>query len=324
MQHVTAERVAALLDYKALIEALRLAHRRGPPPEVSWKVATDRDNAANKFVQLHAWAPGEAIAVKLVGVFPGNLNRSPPEPSIQGLVVLFDGQTGTPLLTADGAEMTFRKTAADSALAADYLARRDARVLLVAGAGGLGPHVIAAHLAVRPSIERVLIWNRTPSRAEALAARLGPGLDARAVATMEEALPEADIVSCVTMATEPIVRGALLKPGAHVDLIGAYLPEMREADDDVVRRAGMIFFDNRHGIEESGEVLEPLARGLITREGLVADLFDLCAGHHPGRESEIRITMYKNCGGAHLDLFTAQFLRARLAAGDETGSRTIA
>ena len=324
MQHVTAERIAALLDYKALIEALRLAHRRGPPPEVSWKVATDRDNAANKFVQLHAWASGEAIAVKLVGVFPGNLARDPPEPSIQGLVILFDGKTGAPILTADGAEMTFRKTAADSALAADYLAGREARVLLVAGAGGLGPHVIAAHLAVRPSIKRVLIWNRTPSRAEALAARLGPGLDAKAVATMEEALPEADIVSCVTMATEPIVKGALLKPGAHVDLIGAYLPEMREADDDVARRAGKIFFDNRHGIEESGEVLEPLARGLITREGLVADLFDLCAGRHPGRQSASQITMYKNCGGAHLDLFTAQFLRARLAAGDETGSQTIA
>ena len=136
MQHVTAERIAALLDYKALIEALRLAHRRGPPPEVSWKVATDRDNAANKFVQLHAWASGEAIAVKLVGVFPGNLARDPPEPSIQGLVILFDGKTGAPILTADGAEMTFRKTAADSALAADYLAGREARVLLVAGAGG--------------------------------------------------------------------------------------------------------------------------------------------------------------------------------------------
>ncbi|MBM3520513.1 MAG: ornithine cyclodeaminase, partial [Alphaproteobacteria bacterium] len=227
---------------------------------------------------------------------------------------LFDGATGALLLTADGAEMTFRKTAADSALAADYLARREARVLLVAGAGGLGPHVIAAHLAVRPSIERVLIWNRTVARAEALAKSLGTRIEARAVPRIEDALPEADIVSAITMATAPIIKGALLKPGAHVDLIGAYLPEMREADDDVIRRAGMIFFDNRHGIEESGEVLEPLARGLITREGLAADLFDLCAGRHRGRSGPDAITMYKNCGGAHLDLYTAQYLRERLAS----------
>jgi len=317
MQHVSAKRVAALLDYRTLIEALRLAHREGAMPDISWRVDGERDNPRNKFVQLHAWEPGAAIAVKLVGVFPGNLDRKPPEPSIQGLVILFDGETGAPLLTADGAEMTFRKTAADSALAADYLARRDARVLLVAGAGGLAPHVIAAHRAVRPSIERVLIWNRTPGRAEALAAGLRPSLDAQAVATMAEALPAADIVSCVTMATAPVVRGALLKEGAHVDLIGAYLPEMREADDDVARRAGAIFFDNRLGIEESGEVIEPLARGLITRKELVADLFDLCAGRHRGRQTERQITMYKNCGGAHLDLYTARCLRDLLAAAGQ-------
>ena len=309
MRHVTAPEARRLLDYPGLVEALRAAHRAGKLPDTHRDIR--EDSAHNKFVSLLSWADGDVIAVKMVGVFPGNLALLPPEPSVQGLVALFSGTTGAPLLTADGAEFTFRKTAADSALGADYLARRDAKVLLVCGAGGLAPHVIAAHMAVRPSIERVLVWNRTLARAEALASSL-PHLRIAVTAILDAALPEADIVSCVTMATEPFVKGALLKPGAHVDLIGAYLPGMREADDETVRRAGQIFLDTRLFCERSGDIIEPLARGLISRDGLVADLFDLCGGRHPGRKSDSEITMYKNCGGGHLDLFTARLLLQRL------------
>ena len=313
-QHADAETVDRLLDYPGLIEALRAAHRADTMPQMRTDVMSDADSGANKFVSLVAWAGGELIAVKLVGVFPGNTSLTPAQPSVQGLVVLISGKTGAPLLIADGAALTFRKTAADSALGADFLARRDARTLLVVGAGGLAPHVIMAHLAIRPSITRILIWNRNIDKAEALVRRLQHLPANLSVAPdLSTALPKADIISCVTMATEPLVHGSLLKPGAHVDLIGAYLPDMREADDDVTRRAGQIFVDTRMGCEGSGEIASPLATGLIKRDDIVADLFDLCTGRHRGRSSDSQITMYKNVGGGHLDLFTARHLLALIA-----------
>lgn len=309
-RYADAGTVDHLLEYPGLIEALRAAHRADAMPQMRADVMSDAGGSgANKFVSLVAWASGDLIAVKLVGVFPGNTSLTPAQPSVQGLVVLISGKTGAPLLTVDGAALTFRKTAADSALGADFLARRDARTLLVVGAGGLAPHVIMAHLAVRPSISRILIWNRNAAKAEALARKLRHlPTDISAVPDLSTALPEADIISCVTMATMPLVHGKLLKPGAHVDLIGAYLPDMREADDDVVRRAGQIFVDTRMGCEGSGEIAGPLATGLIKRDDIIADLFDLCTGRHPGRSADSQITMYKNVGGGHLDLFTARHL----------------
>lgn len=320
MQHINAEAIDRILDYPGLVEALRKAHTNGRMPDSRVEVMSDSGNDENKFVSLIAWASGEFIAVKLVGVFPGNPNLDPPQPSVQGVVALISGKTGAALMTADGAAMTFRKTAADSALGVDLLARRDAEVLLVVGAGGLAPHVIEAHTSVRPSINRVLIWNRNPQKARTLAAGYA---DARftveAIDDIALGLPQADIVSCVTMATEPVVRGALLKAGAHVDLIGAYTPDMREADDDVTRRAGRMFVDTRTGCESSGDVAEPLQRGILRRQDIVADLFDLCSGRHPGRDNDTEITVYKNVGGGHLDLFTAAHL---LAAHPEAPATT--
>ena len=314
MRHADAAIVDRLLDYPGLIEALREAHGADAMPQLHTGIMREADGGANAFVSLVAWAAGDLIAVKLVGVFPANVNMSPPQPSVQGLVALFSGRTGGILLTGDGASLTFRKTAADSALGADLLARRDARTLLVVGAGGLAPHVIEAHLTVRPSLDRVLIWNRNAGKAGALAQRLHHLPAAiSAIGDLTAAVPQADIISCVTMATEPVVRGALLKPGAHVDLIGAYLPDMREADDDVVRRAGKIFVDTRTCCEGSGEIGQPIASGLITRDGVAADLFDLCTGRHSGRNSDTEVTMYKNVGGGHLDLFTARHLLHRMS-----------
>ena len=314
MQVFDTNEVHRLLDYPSLVAALRAAHAADLMPLSRSSVMGEPPEEANKFVSLVAWAAGDVIAVKLVGVFPSNLALAPPEPSVQGLVALFQGTTGRPVMVADGAAMTFRKTAADSALGADYLARRDAEVLLVVGAGGLAPHVALAHTAVRPSLREILIWNRTAARAEDTATSLvAGGLPARAVTDLDAAVARADIISCVTMSTEPLVKGALLKPGAHVDLIGAYLPEMREADDDVARRA-RVFVDTRNGCDHSGEIAEPIARGLLTLEGIEADLFDLCTGRHAGRSSPNEITMYKNVGGAHLDLFTARHLGALATA----------
>ncbi len=303
--------VHALLDYGSLIGALRAAHRADAMPLASSLLLGEPPSEENKFLSLVAWAAGDAIAVKLVGIFPANLALPSPEPSVQGLVALFSGKTGAPVLVADGAAMTFRKTAADSALGASFLARPDAHTLLVVGAGGLAPHVIMAHTAARPSIRRVLIWNRSPARAQDLADRFVlNGVEIEAVENLDAAVASADVISCVTMATQPLVRGALLRPGTHVDLIGAYLPEMREADDDVVRRA-RVFVDTRKNCTGSGDIGTPIARGLLSLEAIEADLFDLCTGRHLGRTDASAITMYKNVGGGHLDLFTARHLLAQ-------------
>jgi ornithine cyclodeaminase/alanine dehydrogenase-like protein (mu-crystallin family) len=301
-----------LLDYKSLVEALREAHRAGAVPKIN-TVVVGEPEGSNAFVSLVAWAQSRYIATKLVGVFPGNVTRDPPEPSVQGLVALFDANSGRALMTGDGAALTFRKTAADSALGADYLARRDADVLLVVGAGGLAPHVAEAHLAVRPSISRILVWNRNHDKAETVARSLAHlASSVTAVRDLDAGVAEADIVSCVTMAKSPLVKGALLKPGAHVDLIGSYLPDMRESDDDVARRAGKIFVDTRVNCEGTGDVAGPLAAGIFTRADIMADLFDLAAGRPPGRTSGEQVTMYKNVGGGHLDLFTAAYLFERI------------
>jgi len=311
MQLVAATEVHALLDYPFLIDALRTAHR-GAPPQGQHLIGNEPGGGANQFITLLGWKKDAAIVVKMVGVFPGNLTLDPPQASVQGLVAIFDAGTGAPLLVADGEAMTFRKTAADSGLGAAFLAREDAETLLVVGAGGLAPHVLAAHRAARPSIRRVLIWNRTPARAEALAAATaGPGLEVRAVTDLDAAVPEADIISCVTMARAPLVKGALLKPGVHLDLVGAYLPDMREADDIAIAR-GSLFVDTRNGMEGSGEISAPVAAGVIGWDAVQADFFDLAHGRHGGRTSDDEITVCKNVGGGHLDLFTAEALMQAL------------
>jgi ornithine cyclodeaminase/alanine dehydrogenase-like protein (mu-crystallin family) len=307
--------VHRLLDYPSLVEALRVAHRDGSMPQTTMSVMDAPAAGDDKFVSLVAWAAGETIAVKLVGVFPGNLTLPVPEPSVQGLVALFNGATGGLLCVCDGAAMTFRKTAADSALGVSLLAREDAETLLIVGAGGLAPHVAMAHTSVRPSIRRILLWNRSSARVEALASQLRlPSINLEVVPDLDAALPRADIVSCVTMSTVPLVKGALLRPGVHVDLIRAYLPEMRESDDDVIRRA-RLFVDTWKGCAGSGDLGQPIESGLITLDDVEADLFDLCSGRHPGRRTSEEITFYKNVGGAHLDLFTVRHLMRKAAAG---------
>lgn len=312
--------VHRLLDYTSLIAALRTAHAAHAMPFTHTHVMSDPSGGVNNFISLFAWSGGESIAVKLAGIFPGNLSRPVPEPSVQGLVALFDGTTGAPVLVADGAAMTFRKTAADSALGASFLARRDARRLVVVGAGGLAPHVIRAHITARPSIDQVLIWNRTPERARTVAETLAlPGVLFAATADLDAAVAEADVISCITMSTAPLVRGALLREGVHVDLIGAYRPDMREADDDVIRRA-RVFVDTRQNCAGSGDIADPLASGILRLDDM-ADLFELCAGRRPGRTDDAEITVYKNVGGAHLDLFTARHLQARAAAEGAIAAR---
>lgn len=313
--HLNADDVRALLPAKRAIEALRNFHAEHDLPVTDRQIVRDRAPSPNTFSTLTAWSPGKYIAVKLVGLFPGNSGLASPQPGVQGLVALFDGSTGRPLMTCDGAALTGVKTAADSALAMDILARRDSSTLLLVGAGGLATEFATAARVARPSISRILIWNRSPGRAVKLAAALSEThCVCEAVADLAAALSEADIVSALTASDTPVVLGQSIRTGAHVDLVGSYLPELREGDDDLIIRAGRIYVDTISECRKSGDISQPLASGILTENMIAGDLFDLCAGEVPGRRDQKDITVFKNIGGAHLDLAVAAELYKRALA----------
>src|SRR5208337_146313 len=210
--------------------------------------------------------------------FPANLGQGE-LPAVQAVCVLFDGADGRPLAVIDGTEITYWRTAAGSALGAKFLAPPNPGTLLVVGAGGLAPWLVRAHRTVRPSLSRVLIWNRTLPRAESLAGRFKQeGIDAAAAPELGAAVREADVITTCTRSTEPLIKGANLKPGVHLDLVGGYTPQTREADDDAARRA-LVFVDRResafHGV---GDILQPIASGAIGRADVLGDLYDLASG----------------------------------------------
>jgi ornithine cyclodeaminase len=257
------------------------------------------------------------FGIKLVSVFPGNAAKG--LASVQGLYALFDGKNGLPLATIDGAALTLRKTAANSALAARYLARQDAETLVVLGAGALAPHLALSHATVRRSLRRILIWNRSRPAAEAMAERLAGDtithhLAISVVDDREAAIRRADIVSAATMSKAPVIEGAWLRPGTHVDLVGGFRPDMREADDAAVRRA-RLFCDARFtAVAECGDLCDPIARGIVD-EAAIADLFQLARGERPGRQGADEITLFKSGGGGHEDLATAGYLVTRAGQG---------
>jgi ornithine cyclodeaminase len=248
--------------------------------------------------------------VKIVSVFPGNAARG--KPSVIGTYLLLDGDSGEPLAALDGQALTAWRTAAASALAASYLAAPEARRMAMIGAGALAPRLIAAHAAVRP-ITEVTIWNRGPGRAASLAADLDrPGLRVTAAKDLDAAIAGADIVSAATMSHEPLVRGARLKPGAHIDLVGAYNPTMREAVDAAMARA-RVYVDTRAGaLAEAGDIVEAIASGALDEGRIAGDLFDLCRGTAPGRQSAEEITLFKSVGTAIEDLAAATLVYERL------------
>ncbi|MEO8668145.1 MAG: ornithine cyclodeaminase family protein [Bauldia sp.] len=312
MRVVGADEILRILAIPDLVEALREAFRAGitVPPRHHHRIPRGAGEAA--FILMPAWSddPASPIGVKIVSVFPQNAARG--KPSVMGAYLLLAGDSGEPLAVLDGRTLTLRRTAAASALAADYLARNDARRLAMIGAGALAPHLIAAHAAVRP-IAEVTIWNRTGETAERLAAALDrPGLRVRASDDLAGAVGDADIVSVATLSAEPLVRGAWLMPGTHVDLVGAFTPAMREADDETVRRA-RVYVDTRAGaLKEAGDIVQPLASGALTEAAIVGDLFDLCRGTGEGRRTAEEITLFKSVGTAIEDLAAAVLVWQRL------------
>jgi ornithine cyclodeaminase/alanine dehydrogenase-like protein (mu-crystallin family) len=308
---VSGAAVHAALDYPSLIAALREAFSAGAeaPVRASHAVTPQGD----RLLLMPAWRPGTEIGVKVVTVFPRNPARG--LASVSALYVLLDGATGHPVALLDGEALTLRRTGAASALASTYLSRADARVLLVVGTGKLAPHMVHAHCAVRP-IEQVLVWGRTPARARSLAAELGAsGFPAQAAGDLDEALDVADIVTCATTARAPVVLGAGVRNGTHVDLVGGFTRDMREVDDALVQRAELYVDTCAGTLAEAGDLIQPLERGLVTRSQIRAELADLVTGRAPGRRDASAITLFKSVGTALEDLAAARLAAARQPLG---------
>jgi ornithine cyclodeaminase len=244
--------------------------------------------------------------------FPANLADGT-LPAVQAVCVLFDGSNGKPLAVMDGTEITHWRTAADSALGAKYLAGPGPNTLLVVGAGEMAAWLVRAHRTVRPSLSRVLIWNRTMARAEGLAARLQQeGIDAETVGDLDSAVGQADLITTCTRSHQPLIKGKYLRPGVHLDLVGGYTPQTREADDEAARLA-RVFVDRRESAFDGvGDILQPIANGAIKATDVLGDLYDLAAGTVAGRLRSQDITFFKNAGGGHLDLMTCEAIFQQL------------
>ncbi|SEP06831.1 ornithine cyclodeaminase [Salinihabitans flavidus] len=291
----------ANLDWIGLTDALAAGHGL-PKAEISDGLLYRGEDT---LLQRQAWIDGLGIGVKSATIFPGNPGRG--VPMVNGAMTLFDDTQGTLAAVVDFHLVTKWKTAGDSLLAARRLARSDAREILIVGAGTVGHNLRAAYGAAFPRA-RFTVWNRTRARAEEMASRF----DGMAVVEdLEEAVKAADIVTCATMSTDPVLRGEWLRPGQHVDLIGAYRPDMREADDTALQRARLFVdsFDTTLG--HIGELKIPLEAGAIARSDVVADYYDLAAF---ARQSDDEITLFKNGGGAHLDLMTSRYILDRWQA----------
>jgi ornithine cyclodeaminase len=322
MDFIDAQRIAGLLTPATLVEALRQSFRAAiEVPVRHHHTIPRRAGERATLLLMPAWhalgeetAQGAYIGIKIATVFPENARRN--AASVEASYLLLDGETGRPLAVMDGRAITLWRTAAASALAADYLAKKDATRLVMVGAGALAPYLIKAHASVRP-IAEVVIWNRDAAKAEALARTLAGPVDGRslritATGDLRQAIAQADIVSAATLSHDPIVKGAWLAPGAHVDLVGGFTPQMREADDEAVRRAA-VFVDTRAGaLKEAGDLVQPLKTGVIAEADVKADLSELCRGVHGGRQAADEITLFKSVGTALEDLAAAALVYQHL------------
>lgn len=309
MKIISATDVDRVLTYPALADALARAFTEGVVAPTRHHHTVERpDGTDSVMLLMPAWSDfcargrsaGGYMGVKLVTVSPDN--NALGKPAVMGVYMLLDGVTGEPVAMIDGQALTVWRTATASALAASHLARRDASRMAMIGAGKLAPHLIRAHAAMRP-LTHVTIWNRSADNARAVVEALSDDpFEVTVASSREDAIREADIVSSATISDVPLVEGRWLKQGAHVDLVGAFTPKLRESDDDAVRRASL-FVDTFDGaLSEGGDLVQPIEAGLISRADVKADLTMLCRGDHPGRQSDEEITLFKSTGAALEDL----------------------
>jgi len=306
MLWLDAEAVQHFGDFRRLVPAIQEMNRQGTDRVERMLLSqTLADGGQNDWLMLPAWQYDRCFGIKIANVFPGNAAKY--LASVQGAYLLFDGETGETLCGLDGAMLTLRKTAANSAAAADWLAREGAETLCMVGAGALAPHLIEAHCAVRP-IRQVLWWNRSRPSLERAIAALAPRLPKVAIVAaddLHDAVSFADIVSTATMAREPLIKGVWLRSGTHLDLVGGYRPDMREADDDCIAFAARWYVDARFTtVEVAGDLTQPIASGVLDASSII-DMGQVARGEKPKRISEEEITWFKSGGGGHQDLATA-------------------
>lgn len=318
MRIITTADFHETITVRDMVEQLRKAFRGSFVTPLRQHHAISRpDNEDATLMLMPAWTDMNAqghsqsgyVGLKSVTVFPGNSDAG--KPSVMGIYTLLSGRTGEPLAIIDGRELTLWRTAAASALASSYLSRQDSERLLIVGAGALAPHLVRAHAAVRP-ICNVLIWNRTAGAAERLASQLDkPDFRVSVTDDLEGAARGAHIISCATMSTVPLIEGDWIAAGTHIDLVGGFRPDMREADDEAIRRS-RIFVDTRVGtLAEAGDIIQPLETGIITQDDIAGDLHELTQGDKAGRRYYDQITLFKSVGTALEDLAGAILLFER-------------
>jgi len=313
MMTVDAESVAKALPYDQLISALRRAFASGAevPLRVHHTVSVP-GGTDGTLLLMPAWQSGKSIGIKIATVFPDNAKID--SPAVFASYLLLSAESGVPVAVLDGTELTVRRTAAASALASSYLSRENSSQLLMIGTGNLAPHLVMAHAAARP-ITKVVTWGRRKAAAETLAERIAAtGLAATATDDLEAAIAAADIISCATLASDPLVKGEWLQAGQHLDLVGAFRPDMREADDDALRRADVYVDTRTGGLSEAGEIVQGIENGAIDESDICGELSELAAGSVNGRQDASTITLFKSVGTALEDLAAAELAMQTISA----------
>ena len=311
MQQVDSETIYDHLPYSDFIPFLREAYTQEykVPERMFNSFGNGVSETSSTLLQMPAWKDGEYLGVKNVTLSPHNSQFN--KPTLQGVYLLFEAKNGTPLATFDASAITARRTAAKSAMASSFLSRKDAEVLLMVGTGSLSTELIQAHCTVRP-IKEVIIWEHTQGKGQKVIERL-PEMQQKLSVTddLSDAVPQADIISVATLAVNPIIDGQWLQPGQHLDGVGAYRTDMREADDEVLKRA-TLFVDHDDAFEETGDLLIPLQEGVISKSDVKSTLFQLCRDEKEGRRDNEEITFFKSTGHALEDLSAALFVYQQL------------
>lgn len=301
------ENVASSLQYGILIEALRKAFSsKITAPERVQHTIKNKNGSDATLLLMPAWKIGEHIGIKIVSVFPENTTNN--MNAVHANYFLVNANDGKPVAVMDGTELTLRRTACASALAADYLVNKNVDTLLMIGTGNLAPHMIKAHCVVR-NYSRILIWGRNEEKAERLALSLNiKDKEILAKNDIKEALNVADVISCATLTQKPLIMGDWIKPGQHLDLVGAFTPDMAEADSKAIAKSKVVVDTYEGALSESGELINALKEGRIKKEHILSDLRELVLEEKKIRKDSNDITLFKSVGTALEDLAAAELV----------------
>lgn len=315
MINISTVQLEKLLDYPNLIEALRKAFQEDyvVPPRHHHNYENPQEKIASTLLLMPAWQVGKYLGVKIATISPNNGQYN--LPSVYGTYTLFNAHQGNALAQIDALTLTTKRTAATSALASSFLSKKNSKRLLIVGTGKLAPELIRAHTVVRP-LEEVFIWGRNFEKAKAILEHknlkaLKASLKFFPIKNIEEGIQNADIISCATLSSDPLVFGKNLKAGQHLDLVGAFRPDMREADDEAILKSA-VYVDTYDGAKESGDIFIPLQNGILKEENIQADLFELCRNEKLGRKDNSQITFFKSVGHALEDLAAAKLVYEKL------------